>query len=147
MKTIKHDFPILDQTVNGQELLYFDSAATSQKPQYVIDSLVDYYQNNNANVHRGIYELSERATRQYEQARDKVQKFIHAQKREEVLFTRGTTESLNWLASTYGVENVKQGDEILISYMEHHSNIVPWQQLAQRVGAHLKYIALNDDGT
>lgn len=147
MKTIKHDFPILDQTVNGQELLYFDSAATSQKPQYVIDSLVNYYQNNNANVHRGIYELSERATRQYEQARDKVQKFIHAQKREEVLFTRGTTESLNWLASTYGVENVKQGDEILISYMEHHSNIVPWQQLAQRVGAHLKYIALNDDGT
>ena len=123
MKTIRHDFPILNQTVNGQELLYFDSAATSQKPQYVIDSLVNYYQNNNANVHRGIYELSERATQQYEQARDKVQKFIHAQKREEVLFTRGTTESLNWLASTYGAENVKQGDEILISYMEHHSNI------------------------
>ncbi|MBD9364810.1 cysteine desulfurase [Leuconostoc mesenteroides] len=147
MKTIRHDFPILNQTVNGQELLYFDSAATSQKPQYVIDSLVNYYQNNNANVHRGIYELSERATQQYEQARDKVQKFIHAQKREEVLFTRGTTESLNWLASTYGAENVKQGDEILISYMEHHSNIVPWQQLAQRVGAHLKYVELNDDGT
>lgn len=147
MKTIRHDFPILNQTVNGQDLLYFDSAATSQKPQYVIDSLVNYYQNNNANVHRGIYELSERATQQYEQARDKVQKFIHAQKREEVLFTRGTTESLNWLASTYGAENVKQGDEILISYMEHHSNIVPWQQLAQRVGAHLKYVELNDDGT
>lgn len=113
-----------------------------KKPQYVIDSLVNYYQNNNANVHRGIYELSERATQQYEQARDKVQKFIHAQKREEVLFTRGTTESLNWLASTYGAENVKQGDEILISYMEHHSNIVPWQQLAQRVGAHLKSVII-----
>ncbi|MGO0155527.1 cysteine desulfurase [Leuconostoc mesenteroides] len=147
MKTIRHDFPILNQTINGQELLYFDSAATSQKPQYVIDSLVNYYQDNNANVHRGIYELSERATQQYEQARDKVQEFIHAQKREEVLFTRGTTESLNWLASTYGAEHVKQDDEILISYMEHHSNIVPWQQLAQRVGAHLKYVELNDDGT
>ncbi|SPD93630.1 putative cysteine desulfurase [Leuconostoc suionicum] len=128
-------------------MIYFDNAATSQKPQFVIDSLVDYYQNDNANVHRGIYELSERATNAYEQARDKVQNFIHAKKREEVLFTRGTTESLNWLASTYGAENIKQGDEILISYMEHHSNIVPWQQLAQRVGANLKYINLKADGT
>lgn len=144
---IKTDFPILNQKINGQQMIYFDNAATSQKPQFVIDSLVDYYQNDNANVHRGIYELSERATNAYEQARDKVQNFIHAKKREEVLFTRGTTESLNWLASTYGAENIKQGDEILISYMEHHSNIVPWQQLAQRVGANLKYINLKADGT
>ncbi|MCT4383131.1 cysteine desulfurase [Leuconostoc suionicum] len=147
MKMIKTDFPILNQKINGQQMIYFDNAATSQKPQFVIDSLVDYYQNDNANVHRGIYELSERATNAYEQARDKVQNFIHAKKREEVLFTRGTTESLNWLASTYGAENIKQGDEILISYMEHHSNIVPWQRLAQRVGANLKYINLKADGT
>lgn len=147
MKMIKTDFPILNQKINGQQMIYFDNAATSQKPQFVIDSLIDYYQNDNANVHRGIYELSERATNAYEQARDKVQNFIHAKKREEVLFTRGTTESLNWLASTYGAENIKQGDEILISYMEHHSNIVPWQQLAQRVGANLKYINLKADGT
>ncbi|MGX4594419.1 cysteine desulfurase [Leuconostoc sp. JNUCC 76] len=147
MKMIKTDFPILNQKINGQQMIYFDNAATSQKPQFVIDSLVDYYQNDNANVHRGIYELSERATNAYEQARDKVQNFIHAKKREEVLFTRGTTESLNWLASTYGAENIKQGDEILISYMEHHSNIVPWQQLAQRVGANLRYIDLKADGT
>lgn len=144
---IKTDFPILNQKINGQQMIYFDNAATSQKPQFVIDSLVDYYQNDNANVHRGIYELSERATNAYEQARDKVQNFIHAKKREEILFTRGTTESLNWLASTYGAENIKQGDEILISYMEHHSNIVPWQQLAQRVGANLRYIDLKADGT
>ena len=141
------DFPILNQKINGEPLIYFDSAATSQKPQFVIDAITDYYQNDNANVHRGIYELSQRATNLYEKARDKVQKLIHAKRREEVLFTRGTTESLNWLASTYGVENVKQGDEILLSYMEHHSNIVPWQQLAKRVGASLKYIAPKEDGT
>lgn len=141
------DFPILNQKINGEPLIYFDSAATSQKPQFVIDAITDYYQNDNANVHRGIYELSRRATNLYEKARDKVQKLIHAKRREEVLFTRGTTESLNWLASTYGVENVKQGDEILLSYMEHHSNIVPWQQLAKRVGASLKYIDLKEDGT
>lgn len=141
------DFPILNQKINGEPLIYFDSAATSQKPQFVIDAITGYYQNDNANVHRGIYELSQRATNLYEKARDKVQKLIHAKRREEVLFTRGTTESLNWLASTYGVENVKQGDEILLSYMEHHSNIVPWQQLAKRVGASLKYIDLKEDGT
>ena len=141
------DFPILNQKINGEPLIYFDSAATSQKPQFVIDAITSYYQNDNANVHRGIYELSQRATNLYEKARDKVQKLIHAKMREEVLFTRGTTESLNWLASTYGVENVKQGDEILLSYMEHHSNIVPWQQLAKRVGASLKYIDLKEDGT
>ncbi|MFT8756332.1 aminotransferase class V-fold PLP-dependent enzyme [Leuconostoc pseudomesenteroides] len=146
MKMNQTDFPILNQKINGEPLIYFDSAATSQKPQFVIDAITDYYQNDNANVHRGIYELSQRATNLYEQARDKLQKLIHAKRREEVLFTRGTTESLNWLASTYGVENVKQGDEILLSYMEHHSNIVPWQQLAKRVGASLKYIDLQEDG-
>ena len=147
MKTIRSDFPILNQKINGQQMIYLDSAATSQKPQVMMDALVNYYQNNNSNVHRGIYELSQRATEQYEQVRDKVQMFIHAKKRTEILFTRGTTESLNWLASTYGVDQLKPGDEILLSYMEHHSNIVPWQQLAQRVGASLKYIALNNDGT
>ncbi|WP_337089370.1 cysteine desulfurase [Leuconostoc pseudomesenteroides] len=147
MKMNQTDFPILNQKINGEPLIYFDSAATSQKPQFVIDAITGYYQNDNANVHRGIYELSQRATNLYEKARDKVQKLIHAKRREEVLFTRGTTESLNWLASTYGVENVKQGDEILLSYMEHHSNIVPWQQLAKRVGASLKYIDLKEDGT
>ncbi|MCT4405214.1 cysteine desulfurase [Leuconostoc falkenbergense] len=147
MKMNQTDFPILNQKINGEPLIYFDSAATSQKPQFVIDAITSYYQNDNANVHRGIYELSQRATNLYEKARDKVQKLIHAKMREEVLFTRGTTESLNWLASTYGVENVKQGDEILLSYMEHHSNIVPWQQLAKRVGASLKYIDLKEDGT
>jgi len=147
MKTIRSDFPILNQKINGQQMIYLDSAATSQKPQVMIDALVQYYQNDNANVHRGIYDLSQRATEQYEQARDKVQAFIHAKKRTEILFTRGTTESLNWLASTYGADEIKLGDDILLSYMEHHSNIVPWQQLAKRVGANLKYIDLNDDGT
>lgn len=144
---MRSDFPILNQKINGQQMIYLDNAATSQKPQAMINALVQYYQNDNANVHRGIYDLSQRATEQYEQARDKVQTFIHAEKRTEILFTRGTTESLNWLASTYGVDQIKPGDEILLSYMEHHSNIVPWQQLAQRVGANLKYIGLNNDGT
>ncbi|CAM3101232.1 cysteine desulfurase [Leuconostoc rapi] len=147
MREIKHDFPVLDQVVNQKPMIYLDSAATSQKPQQVIDAIANYYEQDNANVHRGIYELSQRATQLYEAARDKVQYFIHAHQREEILFTRGTTESINWIASTYGVDNVHQGDEIVISYMEHHSNIVPWQQLAKRVGATLKYIGLNSDGT
>lgn len=141
------DFPILNQTINGQRMIYLDNAATSQKPKQVIDAMTHYYQVDNANVHRGIYDLSERATAAYEASRDKVQAFIHAKYREEVVFTRGTTESINWLASTYGVAHVTADDEIVISYMEHHSNIVPWQQLAQKTGAKLKYVNLNSDGT
>ncbi|KDA46940.1 Cysteine desulfurase, SufS subfamily [Leuconostoc pseudomesenteroides 1159] len=114
MKMNQTDFPILKQKINGEPLIYFNSAATSQKHQFVIDAITSYYQNDNANVNRGIYELSQSATNLYEQARDKLQKLIHAKRREEVLFTRGTTESLNWMASTNGVENVKQGDEILL---------------------------------
>jgi len=141
------DFPILNQTINGQRMIYLDNAATSQKPKQVIDAMTHYYQVDNANVHRGIYDLSERATAAYEASRDKVQAFIHAKYREEVVFTRGTTESINWLASTYGVAHVTADDDIVISYMEHHSNIVPWQQLAQKTGAKLKYVNLNSDGT
>lgn len=141
------DFPILNQTINGQRMIYLDNAATSQKPKQVIDAMAHYYQVDNANVHRGIYDLSERATAAYEASRDKVQAFIHAKYREEVVFTRGTTESINWIASTYGVAHVTADDDIVISYMEHHSNIVPWQQLAQKTGAKLKYVNLNSDGT
>ncbi|KAA8370357.1 cysteine desulfurase [Leuconostoc carnosum] len=147
MKMKQADFPILNQTINGQRMIYLDNAATSQKPKQVIDAMTHYYQVDNANVHRGIYDLSERATAAYEASRDKVQAFIHAKYREEVVFTRGTTESINWLASTYGVAHVTADDEIVISYMEHHSNIVPWQQLAQKTGAKLKYVNLNSDGT
>lgn len=143
----KNDFPILQQQMHQHDMVYLDNAATSQKPQVVIDAITKYYQLSNANVHRGIYELSQHATEAYEQARDKVTAFLHAQQREEVLFTRGTTESLNWIACTYGIANVHSGDEIVLSYMEHHANIVPWQQLAKKVNAKLKYIALNDDGT
>lgn len=141
------DFPILNQTINGQRMIYLDNAATSQKPKQVIDAMTHYYQVDNANVHRGIYDLSERATAAYEASRDKVQAFIHAKYRKEIVFTRGTTESINWLASTYGVAHVTADDDIVISYMEHHSNIVPWQQLAQKTGAKLKYVNLNSDGT
>lgn len=141
------DFPILNQTINGQRMIYLDNAATSQKPKQVIDAMTHYYQVDNANVHRGIYDLSERATAAYEASRDKVQAFIHAKYREEIVFTRGTTESINWLASTYGVAHVTADDDIVVSYMEHHSNIVPWQQLAQKTGAKLKYVNLNSDGT
>ena len=127
----KNDFPILQQQMHQQDMVYLDNAATSQKPQVVIDAITKYYQLSNANVHRGIYELSQHATEAYEQARDKVTAFLHAQQREEVLFTRGTTESLNWIACTYGIVNVHSGDEIVLSYMELHANIVPWQKLAK----------------
>lgn len=147
MKINRQDFPLLNQKINGQQLIYFDNAATSQRPSAVIKSLKHYYENNNANVHRGIYSLSERATYQYEASRDKVKGFINAKHREEIIFTRGTTESINWVAQSYGLANVKKGDEIVISIMEHHANILPWQRLAKQVGAKLKYIYLNDDFT
>lgn len=147
MKIKPSDFPILAQQVNQHRLVYLDSAATSQKPASVLAALNQYYTHDNANVHRGIYDLSQRATTAYELARDKVQHFIHAKRREEILFTRGTTEAINWVAQTYGMTHINPGDEIVISYMEHHANIVPWQQLAKQRGATLKYIRLAANGT
>lgn len=143
---IKADFMILNQLVNEEPLVYLDNAATSQKPTTVLAAVEQYYRQNNANVHRGVHTLAERATAQYEAARQKVQYFIHAKESAEVLFTRGTTTSLNWVAKSYGEAVVQPGDEIVISIMEHHSNIVPWQQLAKRRRAVLKYIDITPEG-
>ncbi|MGG0123693.1 cysteine desulfurase SufS [Bacillus paranthracis] len=144
---IRKQFPILDQKVNGKQLVYFDSAATSQKPIQVIETLERYYKEYNSNVHRGVHTLGTKATDAYEGAREKVRKFINAKSMEEIIFTRGTTTALNTVAASYGLENVKAGDEIVISYMEHHSNIIPWQQVAKKTGATLKYLPLQPDGT
>lgn len=144
---IRQYFPILNQEVNGNPLVYLDSSATSQKPVQVIETLEKYYKQDNSNVHRGVHTLGTRATDAYEGAREKVRKFIHAKSIQEVIFTRGTTTSLNWVAQSYGRDNLKEGDEIVITYMEHHSNIIPWQQVAKRTGAQLKYIPLQADGT
>ncbi|MCM3672356.1 cysteine desulfurase [Peribacillus simplex] len=144
---IRKLFPILDQEVNGQPLVYLDSAATSQKPAAVIEAIEQYYRGYNSNVHRGVHTLGTKATDAYEGAREKVRKFINASSTEEIIFTRGTTTSLNTVARSFGGANVKEGDEIVISYMEHHSNIIPWQQLAKEKGAVLKYIPLQVDGT
>lgn len=143
---IKNDFPILFQEVNDEPLIYLDNAATSQKPKQVIDSLVHYYEHDNANVHRGVHTLAERATSSYEASREKVRNFINAKSTKEVLFTRGTTTAINWLSRSYGDANVSAGDEILISQMEHHSNIVTWQELAKRQGARLVYVDLTNEG-
>ncbi|OFD38703.1 cysteine desulfurase [Bacillus mycoides] len=144
---IRKQFPILDQKVNGKQLVYFDSAATSQKPIQVIETLERYYKEYNSNVHRGVHTLGTKATDAYEGAREKVRKFINAKSMEEIIFTRGTTTALNTVAASYGLDNVKEGDEIVISYMEHHSNIIPWQQVAKKTGATLKYLPLQPDGT
>ncbi|YAR62827.1 cysteine desulfurase SufS [Bacillus cytotoxicus] len=144
---IRKQFPILDQKVNGKQLVYFDSATTSQKPIQVIETLERYYKEYNSNVHRGVHTLGTKATDAYEGAREKVRKFINAKSMEEIIFTRGTTTALNTVATSYGRENVKEGDEIVISYMEHHSNIIPWQQVAKKTGATLKYLPLQPDGT
>lgn len=143
---IREDFPILFQEVNDEPLVYLDNAATTQKPKTVIEALKKYYEHDNANVHRGVHTLAERASLAYEAAREKVRKFIHANETAEVLFTRGTTTSLNWVAQSFGQAFVQAGDEILLSYMEHHSNIIPWQQLAKKTGAKLKYMDLTPDG-
>ncbi|MBS4200191.1 cysteine desulfurase [Bacillus sp. FJAT-49732] len=140
-------FPILDQEVNGHPLVYLDSAATSQKPVQVIEVLDEYYREYNSNVHRGVHTLGTRATDRYEAAREKVRKFINAASIEEIIFTRGTTTALNTVAISFGMENLREDDEIVISYMEHHSNIIPWQQLAKRTGARLKYLPLQEDGS
>ncbi|MFJ8257797.1 cysteine desulfurase [Peribacillus asahii] len=144
---IRKLFPILNQEVNGQPLVYLDSAATSQKPAVVIEAIEQYYRGYNSNVHRGVHTLGTKATDAYEGAREKVRKFINASSIEEIIFTRGTTTSLNTVARSYGLANVQEGDEIIISYMEHHSNIIPWQQVAKQTGAVLKYIPLQEDGT
>lgn len=144
--TIRNDFPILFQEVNDEPLVYLDNAATTQKPKQVLDVLRHYYETDNANVHRGVHTLAERATADYENSREKVRAFINAKETAEVLFTRGTTTGLNWLARSYGDAFIKAGDEIVISYMEHHSNIIPWQQLAQRSGATLRYLPLTAEG-
>ncbi|WP_342544203.1 cysteine desulfurase [Lysinibacillus sp. FSL W7-1291] len=146
-KDIKSYFPILNQDVNGHRLVYLDSAATSQKPVQVIEAIKAYYEFDNSNVHRGVHTLGNRATDKYEGAREKVRKFINAQSTQEIIFTRGTTTALNTVASSYGRANVVEGDEIVITHMEHHSNIIPWQQLAKEKNATLKYIELEADGT
>jgi cysteine desulfurase / selenocysteine lyase len=147
MNDIRNQFPILDQEINGKPLVYLDSSATSQKPVQVIEALDKYYREINSNVHRGVHTLGTRATDAYEGAREKVRKFINAKSTQEVIFTRGTTTSLNTVAASYAAANLKEGDEIVITYMEHHSNIIPWQQVARRTGAQLKYIDLQEDGT
>jgi len=147
LEEIRDDFPLLAQRVHGRPLIYFDNAATSQKPRVVIEALNDYYTRYNANVHRGIHALAERATREYELARQKLVRFLNAESPETVIFTRGTTESINLVAQTWARANLKPGDEILITWMEHHSNIVPWYQVASATGAVVKRIPLADDGT
>ena len=146
VQSIRQQFPILNRMVKGKPLVYLDNAATSQKPQVVIDALVDYYSGYNSNIHRGIHTLAEEATAAFEQTRDTVRDFIHAASREEIIFTRGTTESINLVAATWGRQHVRAGDEIIISSMEHHSNIVPWQILCEEKGAVLKVIPVNDRG-
>jgi cysteine desulfurase/selenocysteine lyase len=143
---VRRDFPILDQQVNGRPLVYLDNAATSQKPVQVLDALEGYYRRDNANVHRGIHELSRRATLAYEGARARIGRFIGVEDPGEIIFTRGTTESLNLMAFSWGLEFLKPGDEILLTGMEHHSNVVPWQLVARRTGAVLKWIELDDQG-
>ncbi|MEK4509717.1 cysteine desulfurase [Paenibacillus sp. FSL K6-2524] len=143
---IKEQFPILHQEINGHPLVYLDSAASSQKPKVVLDALKHYYEWDNANVHRGVHTLGSRATDDYEGAREKVARFIGASHTEEIIFTRGTTTALNIVASSYGPAVLQEGDEIVITQMEHHSNLIPWQQLALRTKAVLKYIPLQSDG-
>ncbi|MBI5402110.1 MAG: cysteine desulfurase [Ignavibacteriae bacterium] len=143
---IRQDFPILHTSVNGKPLIYFDNAATTQKPTAVIDALVKYYSEINSNVHRGVHSLSEKATNAYEASRKTVQKFINAEKAEEIIFVRGTSEAINLVANSYGQKHIKDNDEIIISTLEHHSNIVPWQMLCERTGAKLKVIPINRDG-
>ena len=146
IEKIRQLFPVLHQKVNGRDLVYFDNAATSQKPQSVIDALVDYYQKDNANIHRGIHTLAERATKAYENTRQLVKSFIHAETEEEIIFVRGVTEAINLVASSYGRAFIQTGDEIIISGLEHHSNIVPWQMLCEEKKATLKVIPVTEAG-
>ena len=146
VNTIREDFPILAQRVHGKPLIYLDNAATSQKPKCVIDTITRFYQMDNANIHRGVHALSERSTQSYEAARGKVQRFLNAASTREIILVRGATEAINLVAQTYGRKHVNAGDEILISAMERHSNIVPWQMLCEEKGAVLRVIPINDRG-
>jgi cysteine desulfurase/selenocysteine lyase len=146
VRRTREDFPILRQKVHGKPLVYLDNAATTQKPQSVIDATSRYYAAENANVHRGIHALSEKATQAYEDARDTVRRFVNAADTREIIFVRGTTEAINLVAQSYGRTFLAAGDEIVISAMEHHSNIVPWQMLCEQVGARLRVIPFNHDG-
>jgi len=146
-KSVREDFPILDQQVHGQPLIYFDNAATTQKPRVVMEALRHYYEHDNANVHRGLHELSSRATEAYEAARARVAGYIGAASADEIVFTRGTTESINLVAQAWGGKFLRAGDVILLTQMEHHSNLVPWQLLAERIGAQLRFVPVRDDGT
>jgi cysteine desulfurase/selenocysteine lyase len=143
---IRRDFPILKQKVHGKPLVYLDNGATSQKPQIVIDTLNRYYVAENSNIHRGVHFLSERATAAYEEGRHKIKRFLNARSEQEVIFVRGTTEAINLVAQSYGRTFLKEGDEIIVSAMEHHSNIVPWQILCEQIGARLRVIPINHDG-
>ncbi|MGX4668905.1 cysteine desulfurase [Cerasibacillus sp. JNUCC 74] len=147
VKAIREQFPILNQEVNGHPFVYLDSSATSQKPIQVMEAVDNYYRTYNSNVHRGVHTLGTKATTAYEGARDKVRRFINADSTKEIIFTRGTTTAINTVASSYARANLKAGDEIVITPMEHHSNIIPWQQAAKATGASLKYIPLQEDGT
>jgi cysteine desulfurase/selenocysteine lyase len=146
VERVRRDFPILNQKVRGKALVYLDNAATSQKPQPVIDAIARYYQSGNANIHRGVHFLSEHATEEHEAARQLVRQFINAARTQELIFVRGTTEGINLVAQTYGRAHVGAGDEVLVSAMEHHSNIVPWQILCEQQGAKLRVIPINDQG-
>jgi cysteine desulfurase/selenocysteine lyase len=146
VQRVRRDFPILGQKIHGKPLVYLDNAATTQKPQAVIDAMVRSYAEDNANIHRGVHLLSERATQAYELAREKVQHFLNAAQSREIIFVRGTTEGINLVAATYGRAHVGQDDEVLITEMEHHSNIVPWQLLCEEKGAHLKVLPITDEG-
>ena len=146
VEVIRNEFPILDQQIHGRDLVYFDNAATSQKPLSVINALVDYYKGYNANIHRGIHTLAEKATKAYEETRLTAKNFIHASSEEEIIFTRGVTEGVNLVATSYGRTFVKEGDDIIISGLEHHSNIVPWQFLCEEKKANLKVIPVTDEG-
>lgn len=144
--SIRNDFPILNEVVNGKQLVYFDNAATTQKPRLVLDALSGYYEHYNANIHRGIHHLAEKATSAFEQSRKRLQAFLNAAHSEEIIFTYGTTDGINLVASTYGRKFLKEGDEVIISTMEHHSNIVPWQMLCEEKGCILRVIPINDEG-
>src|SRR5689334_21070560 len=146
VQKVRRDFPILHQSVHGKPLVYLDNAATTQKPLAVIEAIADYYRRDNSNIHRGVHTLSERATEAYEKVRVAAQKFLNAANSKEIIFVRGTTEAINLVAQSYGRKNVDSGDEVLITAMEHHSNIVPWQMLCEEKGAKLRVAPINDRG-
>lgn len=146
IEKIRADFPILSEQVNGKPFVYFDSASTAQKPKRVIDSIVNFYTKQNSNIHRGVHTLSVQATERYENAREVIQHFVNASNKEEIIFTKGTTESINFVAQCFGEKLLHKNDEILLSQMEHHSNLVPWQLIAQKYQCFLKYVPITESG-